>query len=171
MSRQDHFLLSEVTADLESAGDDDILLQVNLRLHLDEVAEIEAERLLPDARRAPTKNELCLLAGKMYDARRVRDRMLHDGLFGEPAWDMLLALYCLPARGELLTVSALCYASGVPPTTALRWQKALMAQGFIERGPDGVDGRKQIVRLTQQGRAALEKYLARLFYCGVPVPP
>jgi len=89
--------------------------------------------------------------------------------FGEPAWDMLLALYCLPSRGEVLGVSSLGYAADVPPTTALRWQKTLFDDGLIERGP--VDGRIQLVRLSSKGRMLLERYLIRLFYCEAAVPP
>lgn len=150
---------------------DDLLLQIDIRLHLDEVAASEVDQLREDGRTEPTGRQLAILALKIYDARRLRDRMLPEKLFGEPAWDMLLALYGLPHRGELLTISALCYASGVPTTTALRWQRTLLVQGLIERGPQGVDRRKQFVRLTDIGRHLLEKYLTKLFYCDAPTPP
>ncbi|MBV9528328.1 MAG: winged helix-turn-helix transcriptional regulator [Sphingomonas sp.] len=107
----------------------------------------------------------------MYEARRTRDKLLGNDLFGEPAWDMLLALYCLPKRGELLGVTSLSHAAEVPATTGLRWQKSLMADGLIERGPDEVDLRRQMVRLTPKGKALLENYLTRLFYCDTPAPP
>jgi DNA-binding MarR family transcriptional regulator len=152
-------------------NDDEIRLQINLRLNLDEVAEIEAISLRASARRPPTKSELCRLACRMYDARRTRDRMLDRQLFGEPAWDMLLALYCLPARGELMTVTGLTYAADIPQTTGHRWQKILQLEGLIERGPHGVDLRKQTLRLTARGRSLMDSYLTRLFYCDTPVPP
>ena len=106
----------------------------------------------------------------MYDARRARDRILDSELFGEPAWDMLLALYALPARGFLMTVKTLSCSANVPITTGHRWQKTLTAEGLIERGPQGVDHRNQIVRLTPKGRALLDEYLTRLFYLDLRAP-
>jgi DNA-binding MarR family transcriptional regulator len=84
---------------------------------------------------------------------------------------MLLALYCLPARGELLTITALNYAADVHQTTGLRWQKTLRDEGLMERGPKGEDGRKQFLRLTTKGRTLMEQYLTRLFYSETPYPP
>jgi DNA-binding MarR family transcriptional regulator len=156
---------------LREPATDDVLLQIELRLRLDEVTEVEAEELRANARRPPTKRELCRLACQIYDARRARERVLDRELFGEPAWDMLLALYCLPTRGELMTVTALTYAAVVPQATGHRWQGTLRAEGLIERGPQGVDARKQIVRLTPKGRGLMDEYLIRLFYCETPAPP
>jgi DNA-binding MarR family transcriptional regulator len=150
---------------------EDIRLQIDLRLRLDEVAEVEAEVLRVGARRQPNQHDLRRLASSMYDARRRRDRMLGHRLFGEPGWDMLLALYCLPRRGVMMTVTALTHSANVPETTGLRWQKTLTEEGLIERGPQGADARKQIIRLTSSGRDLLERYLTRLFHCGTPVRP
>jgi DNA-binding MarR family transcriptional regulator len=141
-----------------------------LRLRLDEIVELEAHRLRASSRRRPSERDLCTIAGKMYDARRARDRILDCELFGEPAWDMLLALYALPARGFIMTVKALSCSANVPISTGHRWQKTLTEEGFIERGPQGVDHRKQIVRLTAKGRALLDEYLTRLFYLDLPAP-
>jgi DNA-binding MarR family transcriptional regulator len=149
----------------------DFELQINLRFKLDEVAEIEATALRVNARREPSSTELVELAGRIYDARRTRAKVLDGELFGEPAWDMLLALYCLPRRGLIMSVSGLNYSAEVPQTTGLRWQKLLRDEGLIERGPQEVDARRQIVRLTDKGRALMTAYLTRLFYCGAPVPP
>lgn len=171
MSREQNLTLPPQALTVVGPSDDDLHLQINLRLHLDEVADIEAKGLRASARREATRRELCQLACKIYDARRARERVFDAQLFGEPAWDMLLALYCLPTRGELLTVTALSLASAVPETTGLRWQNILTSQGLIERGPHGVDARKQMVRLTVDGRRLLEKYLTRLFYCNTPIPP
>lgn len=164
MSRQDK-LTPPVATDKPRRSDDDIMLEVNLRLRLDEVADLEAGLLRINARRQPSEKELRRLARKIYDARRMRDRLLNGTLFGEPAWDMLLALYHLPALGQMLTVSGLSCCAGVPQTTALRWQTTLMAEGFIERGPHERDGRMQFVRLTERGCTLLEQYLTRLFDC------
>lgn len=146
---------------------DDVRLQINLRLHLDEVAEVEAARLRKDTRRAPSRHELRRIATRIYEARRTRSKVFEHQIFGEPAWDMLLALYFMPARGEFLTVTGLCYAAVVPVSTGLSWQATLKQEGLIERGPRGVDKRKQFVRLTSEGRTLMDAYLTRLYYCEV----
>ena len=150
---------------------ENIRLHIDLRLSLDEVTDASAEALRSKPPSIPTRKELSQLACRIYDARRTRDRMLSRQLFGEPAWDMLLALYCLPARGELLGITALTLAADIPQTTGHRWQAVLTDEELIERGPPGTDARRQNVRLTAKGRTLLEAYLARLYYCDTPVPP
>jgi len=121
--------------------------------------------------KTPTVSQLVHLACRLYDARRTRERLLGEDLFGEPAWDILLACYCLPARGEPATVIALAHAANVPPTTGHRWQRILMKRGLIERGGKCSDGRRQLVHLSPEGRRLLENYLARLFCGSTPPPP
>jgi DNA-binding MarR family transcriptional regulator len=144
---------------------DDGLLQADLRLGLDEVAAIEEEKLRANAPEPPSNYELVRLASRIYEARRCRDRLFEQRLFGEPAWDMLLALYCFPSQGKLLGVMSLGHAANVPPTTGLGWQKRLEEEGLIERGPCVSDSRQQLVGLTEKGRLVMSKYLTRLFHC------
>ena len=165
MSRQDKLDPSEIENGLPGSWAADDRLQIDLRLGLDEVAAAEEEQLRASPRRHPTKRELIHLASKLYDARRGRDRLFSDGLFGEPAWDMLLALYCLPSRGIALGITSLSYAANVPLSTGARWQKLLFEQGLIKRGPHVTDARQQLVGLSDKGRELMEKYLLRLFYC------
>lgn len=155
-----------------STADDDGL-DIDLRLSLDDVGAAEAERLRDSVHGNPTRKELLQLASRMYDARRLRDRLLNgqQDLFGEPAWDMLLALYCLPARGEILGISSLTHAAHVPQTTGHRWQRILRKEGLIEAGPHQIDLRRRIVRLTPRGRLLLERYLTRLFLADKPLAP
>ena len=165
MSRQDELNTPQIEDGRPETPVDDGRLQIDLRLGLDEVAAAEEERLRSAPRRRPTRRELVQLACNLYDARRGRERIFGDQLFGEPAWDMLLALYCLPSRGLVIGVTSLGYAANVPPTTGLRWQKVLLEEGLIERGPHDSDARQRLVRLTEQGRHLMERYLLRLFYC------
>ena len=150
-------------------GDD--RLQIDLRLGLDAVAAAEEEQLRHAPPEPPGKYELIDLASKLYDARRGRDRMFskelsgESELFGEPAWDMLLALFCFPSRGILLGVTSLSHAAHVPPATGLRWQKLLEQEDLIERGPRVPDSRVQLVGLSATGRTLMERYLTRLFHC------
>lgn len=83
---------------------------------------------------------------------------------------MLLALYHMPQRGELLTVTSLSNAADVPITTGLRWQQRLIDEGLIKRGPHVLDRRVQLMGLTHQGRLLMEEYLTRLFNCHGGLP-
>lgn len=103
--------------------------------------------------------QLVNLACWIYDMRRSRSRYFHNSLFGEPVWDMLLALFCLPARGERLTVTGLCHAANAPMTTGLRWTQLMEQKRLIERVPDPFDGRRVHVRLTQYGEQLMRDYL------------
>lgn len=127
----------------------------------DEVTGVEAERLRSVARRQPTKRELWHLALSIYNSRRARERILAQHLFGEPAWDILLTLYCLPIRGELLSVTSLAYAASTAPSTSLRWQAILTREGLVERGSGG----EAALRLSPYGRGLLDEYFEQLFYC------
>lgn len=151
-------------------GEYDLHLQINVRLKLDEVAEVEARTLRASSRRDPTKKGLLEIASCIYDARRARAKVLDEKFLGEPAWDMLLALYCLPPRGLTMSITSLNYCAEIPQTTGCRWQNALLGDGLIERGAEDVDARRQIVRLTPKGRRLMEECLRRLFYCGTRVP-
>lgn len=171
MSRQDKLDPSKIENGHPETPADGDRLQIELRLGLDEVAAAEEEKLRSSPRRRPTKQELTRLACKLYDARRGRDRMFSSELFGEPAWDMLLALYCLPTRGIVLGVTSLGHAANVPPSTGTRWQKLLLDEGLIQRGPHVSDARQQLIGLTDKGRMLMERYLIRLFYCHGPGLP
>jgi DNA-binding MarR family transcriptional regulator len=141
---------------------EDLSFQIHLRLTPERLAQPDEVRLVEVGREGPNAIELSDLAYGIYSARRKRDRMLRGELFGEPAWDMLLALYCLPSRGEQLSVTTLNYAANVAQSTGYRVQNALRADGLIERHCEGSDRRRQLVILTARGRTMLEGYLAWL---------
>jgi len=139
---------------------EDLTLQIGVRFSVANGSS--AEKDVPPQLIEPSPEELLELAGAIYDARRKRDKILVGEYFREPAWDMLLALYCLPPRGESLSITSLSYAANVPPTTGHRVQATLGNQGLIQRTSVPSDGRRQIVSLTQKGRTLLEQYLSTL---------
>ena len=156
-------------ASLRRLGDeigDECWVQFDVRLRLEDILAIEADGHTADKRSHPSARELIALARRIYEARRTRERVFGYKIFGEPAWDMLLALYCLSKRGQVLSVKSLTHAANVPETTGLRWQSVLEEQGLIERGPPGSDCRITFKRLTPLGRQLLERYLERLRQSG-----
>jgi DNA-binding MarR family transcriptional regulator len=170
VSRQDQLNPPPIDTSSEGSTAEEYRLQIDLRLKIDEIVELEAELLNATGYRQPGRGELCRLAGKIYDARRMRERILDQRLFGEPAWDMLLALYALPSRGEMLRPSYLAFAANVPSATGIRWERILTKRGLIERGPRELAPRRQFVRLTEEGRSLMERYLTRLYFSKTPIP-
>ena len=166
MSRHDNCEPPAIDSGSGEPTADEVRLQIDLRLRLDEVAASEAQELRDNARAEPSKGELAHLARRMYDARRQRDRMMDRKLFGEPAWDMLLALYSM--KGQLFGPKGLTHAAEVPVTTGQRWQALLKDEGLIERVPPDCEPRKQWIRLTDKGRSMMDSYLTKLFYCDTP---
>lgn len=160
MSRQEHISLGQASA--AEWTPDDLTFQIHVRLCRDGALKVEANELSSKPSSAPPPADLCRLAYGIYSARRKRDKMLGTDLFGEPAWDMMLALYCLPPRGEKISVTSLSYAANVAVATGHRVQAALEMHGLIERQREGSDRRIQLVSLTAQGRLLLERYLAWL---------
>lgn len=100
---------------------------------------------------------LSSLAAEIFRMRRARDPHLPRELTGEPAWDMLLALYSEePIR---MTVSSVCHGSGMPHSTALRWINTLEHQHLIERLEHPRDEKVILLSLTPEGRALVEAAL------------
>ena len=105
-------------------------------------------------------------AGEIYRMRRARDRYLPKELTGEPAWDILLALYAEePAK---LPVSSLCFGSGAPQTTALRWIAVLEKSGLIVRTQHPRDPSVLLLALTEQGRLLIERSLKAMLRAARP---
>lgn len=95
-------------------------------------------------------------------ARRRRDDFFNPKLFADPAWDMLLDLYAREIAQQRTTVSSVCYASGAPSTTALRYIDMLFAERLITREPDPMDRRRKFVRLTPAAAENMRAYFQSL---------
>lgn len=88
--------------------------------------------------------------------RQHRRRHFPSSFFGEPVWDMLIALYLSQERRE--TVCNLIYGCDLPHTTGLRWLEVLDNHDLIRRKPHHKDKRVTLVELTEGGQYALESY-------------
>lgn len=100
------------------------------------------------------------LAKSLYALRRRRDSAVRvKGLFGEPAWDILLDLYIARLSRAELQVSSVCIEAGVPSTTILRWIARLESEGLVYRAADKVDARRRYVRLTDKGHETMLEVL------------
>ena len=92
----------------------------------------------------------------------MRARFFDGDLFADPAWDMLLDLTAARAEHSRVSVTSLCIASGVPPTTALRWISQMTDAGLLERAEDETDRRRAFITLTDRAADAMARYFAEL---------
>jgi DNA-binding MarR family transcriptional regulator len=83
-------------------------------------------------------------------------------MFADPAWDMLLDLTAAQAEHNRVSVTSLCIASGVPPTTALRWIAQMIEAGWLVRVEDTIDRRRAFVELSERATDAMARYFADL---------
>ena len=93
-------------------------------------------------------------------ARRLRSRYFDEGMFADPAWDMLLDLLQAETAQLRVPVSSLCIAASVPATTALRWLKTMTQQGIFVRRADPNDGRRVFVELSAEASQSMRRYFA-----------
>lgn len=93
-------------------------------------------------------------------ARRLRDQFFAAELFADPAWDMLLDLYAARLEGRRVSVSSLCIAAAVPPTTALRWIGTMHDAQLFGREPDPTDKRRAHITLTERAAGGMRGYFA-----------
>ena len=108
---------------------------------------------------SPSRDQLIGLAKRLYAGRSRRKDFLTSEMFGEPGWDMLLALFNAEAGGHRLTVTSLCVASLCPDTTALRWLERLGQLDLVRRVKNPLDGRVFFVDLQPAARTAINSYL------------
>lgn len=94
----------------------------------------------------------------MLRARRIRADFMPGDLFADPAWDMMLDLLAARLEQERVSVSSLCIAAAVPPTTALRWIRTLTDKGLVVRQADPHDGRRVFIALAQDAADALIRW-------------
>lgn len=120
----------------------------------------EAERKLIRPPRAPLPDPR--LVRRVIRQRQARRQFFDAELFADPAWDILLDLTAARAEHARVSVTSLCIASGVPPTTALRWIAQMTEAGLLERVEDDSDRRRAFIRLSDKAADAMARYFAEL---------
>jgi DNA-binding MarR family transcriptional regulator len=122
---------------------------------------------------APAQSESAPTAAKVRELiklRRLRDQHFPPDLFADPAWDILLDLYAANLEGKSVSVSSLCIAAAVPPTTALRWITTMTEHGALVRKQDPQDARRIFIALSEESEERLTAYFATATArCGYPI--
>ena len=102
------------------------------------------------------------LVRRIIRQRQLRVRFFESDMFADPAWEMLLDLTAARAEHARVSVTSLCIASGVPPTTALRWIAQMVDAGLFERVEDETDKRRAFIQLSDKAADAMARYFAEL---------
>lgn len=103
-----------------------------------------------------------VLVREIIRQRQLRARFFEGELFADPAWDILLDLTAAKAEGQQVSVSSLCIAACVPPTTALRWIGQMTDSGLLDRVRDPQDRRRAFIELSDKAARAMAAYFHRL---------
>jgi DNA-binding MarR family transcriptional regulator len=96
------------------------------------------------------------LAGRVRRHRLRRRELFPQPIFGEPPWEMLLALYLDFPDGT--TVATLASRIALPGTTVRRWLGYLKDHHLVRTVRSGHDRRSLCVILTNGAREKLDRY-------------
>lgn len=118
---------------------------------------------------APAAELNAQVVREMIRLRRMRDRFFDSALFADPAWDILLDLLAAQLEGKKVSVSSLCIAASVPPTTALRWIGAMTESGLLTRTHDPVDARRIFIGLAPETERRMRSYFADVGNLPTPI--
>ena len=116
------------------------------------------QRLMP-------KTDAESLVEQILCARQFRSSIFVRGLFGDPAWDIVLALYLGQLRNQSVPITRLAEAASVSVHAVDRWLAVLEGQGLIERTRTGPDGEELPAGLSQKGSSAMRRWLAQWLNC------
>lgn len=95
---------------------------------------------------------------ELIKLRRMREQHFPADLFADPGWDILLDLYAAKLEGKSVSVSSLCIAAAVPPTTGLRWITTMTEHGALIRRQDPNDARRVFIELSADSEDRLRAF-------------
>lgn len=130
------------------------------RLSFNAPTEADSNARLQRSTRAPMPDPR--LVRQIIRQRQLRGKFFDPELFADPAWDMLLDLTAARAEHLRVSVTSLCIASGVPPTTALRWIGVLTEGGRVQRVEDESDRRRAFIALTDKAADDMARFFAEM---------
>jgi DNA-binding MarR family transcriptional regulator len=113
------------------------------------------------SRKSTFPTDLVLFAKRIKAIRDSRTALLDPSLLGEPAWNILLALYISAGEQYPLTISALSAESGAPASTAARSIERLLKLKMVRRVPNPGDNRSTYIELTPGAAGKLTELLER----------
>jgi hypothetical protein len=113
--------------------------------------------LIRRAREEARRQLLLQRARSTMEMRQLRHKFFNPAMFGEPAFDILLALYATDARPPMVPLRVLSPQIGISEYSAIRWLKFLVSEGLaLSAGGNGDRGSVQAA-ITAKGRAAMDE--------------
>ena len=111
--------------------------------------------------RASRSSERLILldrAQATFERRQLRKKFLNPAMFGEPAFDLLLALYMTTSSG-MLPLRVIETLADVSTSVAVRWLRFLVDEGLVLTVEGAADDPGSIAAaLTDKGRIVLDEY-------------
>ncbi|HLL30432.1 MAG TPA: hypothetical protein VK403_05500 [Allosphingosinicella sp.] len=98
------------------------------------------------------------MADRLYAERRRRDEYFPLGLFGEPAWDLLLSLFIAGDDGREVSLEDAYRAARIDPADGPALIEKLIDKKLVARSRT----RRNSIMLTDDGMDRLSDYLADL---------
>jgi DNA-binding MarR family transcriptional regulator len=121
---------------------------------IDFLKDIKLENILKEL----TASDLKQITSRVLSARILVDEIFEfSGFSSSPAWDLMLDLYLRDGMQRRTSVTDACLGARCPPTTGLRWLRALEDMGLVARAADPNDKRRTYVSLTETGRSRTAK--------------
>jgi hypothetical protein len=109
-------------------------------------------------------------ARQLWWERRLRTGFFPPELFGEPAWDLILAALTLEAQGNPLRLNKAHLSACVPLSAAQKRVRDLMGLGILQAQPIKPGHRFRQLTLTAAARSNLERLLEELWFHRVSGP-
>lgn len=109
--------------------------------------------------RRPVELSTWLMARELIHHRRQRRRFFSTMVFGEPAWEMLLALFAHTPGEEGMTAEKLISSVEVPASVGKRWIDYLERERLLVRHAAGADEATSVISLTPEAEARLTSYI------------
>ena len=106
------------------------------------------------------------IAYRLRNARAVRDAILPAQLSGEPAWDLLLAIFIGGEEGRQPRQAALLHRLGLASATGIRWLERLESAGLILARAPPTRKNGKIYGLSDEGLALMNQLLMRIGQSG-----
>lgn len=105
---------------------------------------------------------------RYLEARQLRHAILGQGLFVDPAWDILLLLFHAELNDQTLSLDQLCEAAHLSMMVVLRHVGVMERRGLLTGQPGSPGGGRRRLRLSPLATDAMTSWLYLAFDAGGP---
>lgn len=105
------------------------------------------------------REHLVQASQRLVKLRQRRQKYVPSKFLGEPGWDIMLAIHAYEHVYRGVSISSLAKMTGTASSSALRWVGQLVDAGLIVRQGSSTDRRSANVKLAEDTRHALDRYL------------